>query len=172
MKETMLQAAVLVLFPALMIFAAVSDLFTMTISNRVSIALVLIFIPLAYFSGMAPADIAVHLAIGFAILVVTFGMFAFGWIGGGDAKLAAATAIWVGWDRLADYGLDAALTGGLLTLCILQLRRWPLPAWAHAVQWLPRLHDRNAGVPYGIALAAAGLFVYPETHLWTAALAG
>jgi prepilin peptidase CpaA len=44
--------------------------------------------------------------------------------------------------------------------------------WAHNVQWLPRLHDRNADVPYGIALAAAGLFVYPETHLWTAALAG
>lgn len=166
----MLQAAVLMLFPALMIFAAVSDLFTMTISNRVSIALAVIFVPLALLTGMPLADVGLHLALGFAILVLTFSMFAFGWIGGGDAKLAAATAIWVGWDRLADYGLDAALTGGLLTLCILQLRRWPLPAWAHSVQWLPRLHDRNAGVPYGIALAAAGLFVYPETHLWAAAL--
>jgi prepilin peptidase CpaA len=154
----------------LMIFAAVSDLFTMTISNRVSIALVVIFIPLAYLSGMTPADIGIHLAIGFGLLVVTFFMFAFGWIGGGDAKLAAATAIWVGWDQLADYGLDAALLGGVLTLGILQLRRWPLPEWANSVEWLPRLHDRNAGVPYGIALAAAGLFVYPETHLWVAAL--
>jgi prepilin peptidase CpaA len=164
----MLQAATLLLFPALMIFAAVSDLFTMTISNRVSIALVVIFVPLAYFGGMPAGDIGMHLAIGAAILVFTFALFAFGWIGGGDAKLAAATAIWIGWERLADYGLDAALVGGALTLAILQLRRWPLPAWAGAFDWLTRLHDRNAGVPYGIALAAAGLFVYPETSLWTA----
>ena len=165
----MLQTSTLLFFPALMIFAAISDLFTMTISNRISIALVCIFIPLAYFGGVAPTEIAFNLACGAAILVITFGMFAFGWIGGGDAKLAAATAIWIGWDRLGDYGLDAALLGGLLTLAILQLRKWPLPDWA-AFDWLLRLHDRKSGVPYGIALAIAGLIIYPETSLWTAAI--
>jgi len=166
----MLQAATLLFFPALMIFAAVSDLFTMTISNRVSIALAVVFVPLAARGGMPVGEIGIHLAIGAAILVLTFALFAFGWIGGGDAKLAAATAIWIDWDRLADYGLDAALIGGALTLAILQLRRWPLPVWAGPLAWLTRLHDKNAGVPYGIALAAAGLLVYPETSLWTHAV--
>ena len=164
----MLQVSTLLFFPALMIFAAVSDLFTMTISNRISIALVVIFIPLAYFGGVPLDIIGIHLACGAGVLVLTFCMFAFGWIGGGDAKLAAATAIWIGLDQLGDYGLDAALVGGALTLGILQLRKWPLPRWAHTADWLMRLHDRNAGVPYGIALAAAGLFVYPDTSVWTA----
>jgi prepilin peptidase CpaA len=167
----MLQASTLLLFPMLMMFAAISDLFTMTISNRISIALVLIFIPLAYFSGVTPAQLGVHLACGLGVLVLTFGMFAFGWIGGGDAKLAAATAVWMGWDRLGDYGVDAAIVGGALTLGILMFRNRPLPSWGLAVDWMTRLHDRKAGVPYGIALAIAGLFVYPDTSLWLATVA-
>jgi prepilin peptidase CpaA len=164
----MLEVATMFIFPALMVFAALSDLFTMTISNRISIALVVIYVPLAYASGVPLGDIGIHLACGAGILVVTFAMFAFGWIGGGDAKLAAATAIWVGWDHLGDYGLVAALIGGGLTLVILQYRKWPMPRWGLTIEWLERLHDRNAGVPYGIALAIAGLFVYPDTSLWIA----
>ena len=155
----MLQALTLILFPALMIFAAISDLFTMTISNRVSIALVVAFVPLAYFCGVAPAEIGLHVACGAGVLVLTFGMFAFGWIGGGDAKLAAATAVWVGWQALGNYGLQATLLGGALTLLLLQFRHLPMPGWGLRVGWLMRLHDPKVGVPYGIALAAAGLLV-------------
>jgi prepilin peptidase CpaA len=164
----MLQASTLLFFPMLMMFAAISDLFTMTISNRISIALVLIFVPLAYLGGVSLSEIGVHLACGAGILVLTFGMFALGWIGGGDAKLAAATAVWIGWDHLGDYGVDAALLGGVLTLAILMFRNRPLPRWGIAVDWMARLHDKNAGVPYGIALAIAGLFVYPDTSVWIA----
>ena len=167
----MLQVATLVLFPALMIFAALSDLFTMTISNRISIALVVIFLPFAFGAGMAASDIAVHVACGAGVLVLTFGMFAFGWIGGGDAKLAAATAVWMGWENLGDFGLDTALIGGVLTLLILNARHLPLPRWALGVDWITRLHERGAGVPYGIALAIAGLLIYPETGIWSAASA-
>ena len=165
----MIQVATLLLFPALMVFAGISDLFTMTISNRLSLALVALFIPLSYLSGVAGADIVLSLACGLGVLVATFAMFAFGWIGGGDAKLAAATVVWVGWDHLGDYGIYAAIGGGVLTLAILQLRKRPLPRWALALGWLTRLHDRDQGVPYGVALAAAGLLVFPQTSLWTAA---
>ncbi len=165
----MLYALTLTVFPALMAFAAFSDLFTMTISNRVSIALVAAFVPLAYCGGVAPAEIGVHLACGLGVLILTFAMFAFGWIGGGDAKLAAATAVWVGWGALGDYGLEAALVGGALTLFILHFRKWPLPGWGLSLGWLMRLHDQKAGVPYGIALAVAGVLVYPTTTLWLAA---
>lgn len=164
----MLHIATLALFPLLMVFAALSDLFTMTISNRISILLIIAFLPLALMAGLSGEAIAIHIACGVGVLVLTFTMFAFGWIGGGDAKLAAATAIWMGFDHLADYGLYSAMLGGLLTLALLSLRQVPLPSFALNVVWVERLHDRATGVPYGIALAAAGLLLYPETHLWTA----
>ncbi len=165
----MIELSVLAFFPALMAFAAFSDLFTMTISNFVSLALVALFFTLAVLLGMPAKEVALHAAAGGLMLVVTFLMFARNWIGGGDAKLAAATAVWVGWDNLADYGFQAAIIGGLLTLLILQFRRTPMPNWCLTIGWLMRLHDNKAGVPYGIALAAAGLLVYPETSLWSAA---
>ena len=167
----MLQIVTLVFFPAVMVFSALSDLFTMTISNRISIALVLVFFPFAFLAGLPLSEIGVHLACGFRVLVGTFTMFAMGWIGGGDAKLAAATALWIGWDRLLDYGTASALIGGGLTLALLAARQVPLPGFALSVGWITRLHEREAGIPYGIALAAAGLFVYPQTLLWTAAAA-
>ena len=167
----MLQLVTLVFFPAVMAFSALSDLFTMTISNRVSIALCLVFLPFALLAGLPAAAIGVHVACGFGVLLATFTMFALGWIGGGDAKLAAATALWIGWDRLLDFGTVSALFGGGLTLALLAARQVPLPRFALSVGWITRLHERDAGVPYGIALAAAGLFVYPQTLLWTAAVA-
>ncbi len=167
----MLQIVTLVFFPAVMVFSAFSDLFTMTISNRVSIALVLVFFPFAFLVGLSAPDIGLHLACGFGVLVGTFAMFAMGWIGGGDAKLAAATALWIGWDHLLDFGADSAMLGGALTLAILAFRRYSPPPFMVTSHWIMRLHERGGGVPYGIALAAAGLFVYPQTTLWTAAVA-
>lgn len=167
----MLQLVMMIVFPSLMMFAALSDLFTMTISNRISIALVLIFLPFAFFAGLTPAEIGLHLACGFGVLVLTFWMFAMNWIGGGDAKLAAATALWIGWGHIADYGLDSTMIGGALTLLILYVRKLPLPSWAARVPWIAHLHDRQTGVPYGIALAIAGLLIYPETMVWNAVVA-
>ncbi len=164
-----LPGATLVLFPALMVFAAFSDLFTMTISNWVSIALALAFFFLAFALGVPLGDIGQHILCGLAVLTLTFLFFAFGWIGGGDAKLASATALWLGFDHLLDYGLYAALSGGALTLLILMLRRWPLPPALVTHDWIARLHDNDNGVPYGIALAIAGLLLYPETRIWLSA---
>lgn len=165
----MLELATLVLFPALMAYAAVSDLLTMRISNRVSIALVAAFLALALTSGM-PLQVVlmVHIACGAAVLILTFALFSFGWIGGGDAKLAAATAVWLGWPNLFDYGLQASILGALLTIGILYLRKYRLPERLRNRQWLARLHAAGNGVPYGIALAVAGLAIYPETAVWTA----
>jgi prepilin peptidase CpaA len=78
----------------------------------------------------------------------------------------------MGFDHLAEYGLGSALLGGALTLAILQFRRLPMPSWAQARIWIMRLHDKNNGVPYGVALAAAGLVLYPETRIFLATLSG
>jgi len=153
----------LVLFPAMMAFAASSDLITMTISNRVSLILVGGFLALAFATGMGATDMLWHIGAAAVVLVVAFGFFIQGWIGGGDAKLAAATALWLGFDHLLPYLLYASLFGGALTLLLLQFRMAPLPRMLARQEWLQRLHRKDGGVPYGIALAVAALAVYPET---------
>jgi prepilin peptidase CpaA len=153
----------LLLFPAMMAFAASSDLFTMTISNRVAIVLVAGFFALALASGMAPAEMLAHVGAALAVLAVTFLFFARGWIGGGDAKLAAATALWLGFDHLLAYLLYASIFGGILTLMMLRFRLMPLPSALAGQEWVKRLHRLDGGVPYGIALAAAALLIYPDT---------
>jgi prepilin peptidase CpaA len=159
----------LMLFPAMMAFAASSDLLTMTISNRVSLILIAGFFALAVASGMGVADIFDHIGAGCLVLLVAFGFFTRGWIGGGDAKLAAATALWLGFDYLLHYLLYASLLGGALTLLLVRFRMSPLPPALARQEWLERLHRKDAGVPYGIALAAAALAIYPDTP-WMAAL--
>jgi prepilin peptidase CpaA len=153
----------LALFPALMAFAASSDLLTMTISNRLSLALAGGFFLLTIITGMSLPALGMHLAAAALVLVISFGFFAMGWIGGGDAKLAAATALWFGFDYLLDYLVYASLFGGVLTILLIQFRRLPLPGPLARQAWILRLHEAGGGVPYGIALAAAALAVYPKT---------
>jgi prepilin peptidase CpaA len=160
----------LMLFPAMMAFAASSDLLSMRISNRVSLTLVGGFFVLALLGGMSTADILLHVSAASVVLVMAFACFAYGWIGGGDAKLAAATALWMGFDHLLPYLVYASLLGGALTLALLQFRMAPLPCWLASRSWVQRLHDRDGGVPYGIALAVAALVVYPDTPWMAAAM--
>jgi prepilin peptidase CpaA len=135
----------------------------MTISNRVSLLLAGGFFALAVFSGMGTTEILLHLGAGAVVLVMAFGFFARGWIGGGDAKLAAATALWLGFDHLLPYVIYASVFGGALTILLLQFRLAPLPIWLASEDWVQRLHGKEGGVPYGIALAAAALAIYPDT---------
>lgn len=158
----MIHLLALVLFPALMAYAAATDLLTMTIPNRISLALVAAFPVFAVAAGMSGVAVAMHVGAGALVLAVCFGMFAFGWIGGGDAKLASATALWLGFETLSEYLLLAALGGGMLTILILVLRGVSLPGFAREWVWLARLHDRRGGVPYGIALAGAAVLVYAD----------
>jgi prepilin peptidase CpaA len=153
----------LTLFPTLMAFAASSDLLTMTISNRVSIVLVAGFFALAVMSGMAMTEVLSHVGAGAVVLVVSFGFFARGWIGGGDAKLAAATAIWFGFGYLMNYLVYASLLGGALTFLLIEFRLVPLPGLLAGQFWAQRLHRQGGDIPYGIALAGAALLVYPDT---------
>jgi prepilin peptidase CpaA len=162
----MLDFSVLVVFPALMAYAAFSDLFTMTISNWISVVLIAAFVGIALLAGVPASTILLHLACGLSVLAITFVLFSLGQIGGGDAKFAATTALWLGFEHLAEFGLVASLLGGVLTLGILAFRRLPLPDWARGRVWIDRLHDAKVGAPYGIALASAGVLLYPESLLF------
>src|SRR5262245_59008594 len=153
----------LLLFPAIMAFAASSHLLTVSISNRMSLSLAAGCFLLSLIMGISLQAFGMHLAAAAMVLVIAFMFSLRGWIGGGDAKLAAATALWFGFDHLLDYMVYASLFGGALTLAILQFRKLPLPAVFARQPWILRLHETGGGVPYGIALAAAALLIYPKT---------
>ncbi len=167
----MLEYPLLLVFPLAMAFAGVMDLLTFTIPNRVSLALLAGFLAAAPLVGMPWAIFFSHLGAGLAMLLVGFAMFSRGWIGGGDAKLMAAAALWLGLDSLLIYLMWTALLGGGLALLLLGYRRFLPPVWLVRQPWAMRLHDPKEGIPYGIALAAAGLLVYPSTA-WMSAFAG
>ena len=159
----MLEYPLSLVFPVAMAFAAANDLLTMTIPNRISIALVAAFLLVAPLHHLSGAEFLQHLAAGGIVLLAGIAMFAFGWMGGGDAKLLAATSLWFGLDGLAPYLSQVATLGGFLAVAILLYRQYvpvgalPGPAWAL------RLHAKGSGIPYGLAIAAAALIMYPHT---------
>jgi prepilin peptidase CpaA len=154
---------ILAIFPAAMTLAAVTDLFTLTVPNRIVLALALLFLVAAPLAGLGLADIGIHAGLALVALALGFALFSLGLVGGGDAKLFAASCLWLGPQAILPYALYAALIGGALALLLLFWRAQPLPAMLASKGWLVRLHSPDEGMPYGIALAAAGLLAYPHS---------
>lgn len=157
----------LLVFPAAMVFAGAMDLLTMTIPNRISLFLIAAFAIAAPLAGLSLHDVMIHLATGAAVLAIGIGLFSVGCLGGGDAKLLAAAALWFGTDNLVMYIAQVAIFGGVLALGILLYRRVPVAGFS-IPPWAERLHEKNCGIPYGIAIAAAALKMYPTTPWFTA----
>jgi prepilin peptidase CpaA len=160
---------VMMVLPLLLALAAGWDLASYTIPNLVPAAIAAAFLIFAALTGLAGAAWGAHLAAGVVALVAGFALFAARWIGGGDAKLFAATALWFGFGDLLSYAVIAALLGGVLTVALLAVRRVPLPAALIRQGWIARLHDHKSGVPYGVALAAGALVVLPTAQILRAA---
>ena len=168
----MLEALIFVVFPFCMVFAAVSDTLSMTIAHRVPLLLVAGFAVVAPLTGMEWAAYGWHFAAGAVVLAATFCLFALGGMGGGDAKLLAATTLWIGFRiELLQYMVYASLLGGALTLLVLYFRGSPLSTFTANNLFLRHFANEKAGIPYGVALGATGLLIYPSTPLMQWALA-
>ena len=101
--------------------------------------------------------------IGFGTLVIGFILFARNVIGGGDAKLLAATVLWVGLPGLALFLFHVALSGAVLAMFLIAFRKAPaLPFYAQA-PWLLRLHQEPKDIPYAVAICAGGLLSFQQT---------
>ena len=161
-----LEYPLLLVFPAAMAFAGSMDLLTMTIPNRISLALIAGFIIAGPVTGMSMEQFGWHLGAGLSVLACTIAMFALGWMGGGDAKLLAAAALWVGFENLPLFFGMVGLLGGLLAIIVLGYRYLPLAALP-IPDWAARLHKAGGGIPYGIAIAGGALLVYPHTYWFT-----
>jgi prepilin peptidase CpaA len=162
----MLEALIFVIFPFCMLFAAISDMLSMTIANRVAVVLMATFAIVAPLTGMGWAEYAWHFAAGGSVLLVTFALFALGGMGGGDAKLMAATAVFMGFNiHLVEYLVISAFLGGVLTVAILAYRNSALAVFTSRNLFLRHFADDAVGIPYGIALGIGGLMAYPSSPL-------
>ncbi len=166
----MLEFALFLFFPAAMALAGSMDLFTMTIPNRITVGLVIGFVAVLPFAPPGWWGLASHLGAFALMLAIGVLMFSQGWCGGGDAKLLAATALWLGLERMLDYLVIVSIAGGVLVLALLMFRAITPPLWMLNQGWAMRLHEKAGGVPYGIALAVGGLWIYPNTT-WLSHLA-
>ncbi|WP_416356431.1 A24 family peptidase [Aureimonas phyllosphaerae] len=150
----------LLAFPLAMVAAAASDLASMTISNRLVVLLSAVFPLFAFAAGMPPGAIALHGAAGLAVLAITFGCFAAGWMGGGDAKLLAAASLWLGpTPLLLTFVVWTSIFGGALTLMFLLARTCLSPTTGRPA--VDRLLEPSTGIPYGVAIGLAGLAITP-----------
>lgn len=156
----------LLMFPAAMAYAASMDLLTMTIPNRISILLVGSFLLLAPLAGFAWPAFGMHIAAGALMLAVGIVMFSLGWVGGGDAKLIAGVALWLGFEQLLPFLVTMVIVGGGLAALLLMYRRFVPAGYAMMTVWSERLYAKETGIPYGLAIAAAGLWVYPKTAMF------
>ena len=156
-----------ILFPLGMVYAGLMDLFTLKIRNVLVLALAATWLVLAPLAGFSPAEMGASATVAGFVFALTFGFFSFGWIGGGDAKLASVAALWFAPEQAFVFFLYAAMLGGLLTLVILTLRRSLLPVTLYRVPWIAQLQNPRSGVPYGAAMAPAALLVFPDSAWFT-----
>lgn len=162
--------ASLMAFTTMMIYAALQDASTMMIRNRLVLTLVGAYVVCAPLVGFDMTTMALGFATGAVVLAITFTLFAFGLIGGGDAKFAAATAIWLGPQATPAFLVYAMLIGGGLAIVLLALRRVPLPGSLDDHAWIARLRAPETGIPYALAMAPAALLALPTTT-WFAYIA-
>lgn len=160
----LLSTALLAVFPALVIVAALRDATTMTIPNWLSLALIVVFAPAAFAAGLSLQQTAICLGVGAAALALGFMLFALRWIGGGDAKLFAAAALWLGLPGALPFLVWTALAGGALALALLSARRAvAFTGIAVRPPWLERLLTPDGDIPYGIAIATGALVAFTES---------
>lgn len=168
MSLVVFEHVLILVFPAVMAFGAAMDLLTMTIPNRITLGLAAAFFFVAPLMGLSIGEIMMHVAVGSLVLIFGILLFAVGGFGGGDAKLLAAAALWIGLDQLVPFLTYVTLFGGALAIAILLYRSNAL-VHPRTPDWAVKLHKQGTGIPYGIAIASSALLIYPHTS-WFASL--
>lgn len=151
------------LLPFLAVVAAISDFMTLRIPNWLNGVIALAFFPMALITGMPAEAILWHGLASLAVLAVGFGLFSAGLIGGGDAKLLAAVALWIGWTQLPPFLVITALAGGVLALAMKVWQMLRIEGEIHEISWAKRLFGTKMDLPYGVAIAAGAILAFPGT---------
>lgn len=150
------------ILPFSTIAAAYQDVRYLRIPNPISIALAVLYLPVALFSPLAITEIALSYAVGLVVLVAGAVLFWRGIIGGGDAKLLAAVAIWVGWPGIGPFLFGVAIFGGVFALLFVSLRFVPSVITRKFLPWLGDVEILRQKMPYGLAIMASSLLYFPK----------
>jgi prepilin peptidase CpaA len=153
MQADFLPLCLVGILAALLIWAAVTDIRSRTISNRLN-AIIALLAPLFWLShGLSPwPDMAIQVGLSLGVLCVFAALFALGMMGGGDVKMLAALALWLPTGALVMLLVLMALIGGIVTVVTV-------------------IHHKLSGktgqaeIPYGVAISLAGLWVIGEPYL-------
>jgi prepilin peptidase CpaA len=167
----MIEPILLAMVCAAAITGAVYDLSTFTIPNWISLGLLALFPASALATGLSLGDAGIHLAVGAGALLVGMALFAGGIVGGGDAKLFAALALYMGLQSVIPYVFAVALAGGVLAALLLVMRWLPVRVFLSRFVWMQKLSGAGVGVPYGVAIAAGAIVALPATQLFASATA-
>lgn len=166
----MYNAAVFLILPICLVLASLTDFLEMKIPNRIPAILAASFFLIMPFSGLGLVEIGWHLAAALMVFAVCFTLFALNVMGGGDAKILTAAALWFGFNTaLFEFLAFTGYIGGLLTVAVILLRaNWD--KLATVGMKLPQTLMVANKIPYAIAIGAAGLIAYPSSPLVVAAI--
>ncbi|WP_409432514.1 prepilin peptidase [Litorimonas sp. RW-G-Af-16] len=158
-------------FVACMLVAAFKDATTFTIPNWISLAIIAAFIAVVPFTWQGVGVLGEHVLVGLAFFAAGFTMFALGWLGGGDAKMMAATALWWTWPDAVTYIFSTTVVGLGLAVVIILGRNF-IPVRVLTSPWTHKIFKEEKNMPYGIALAAGGVITLLQSDIYMQALAG
>jgi prepilin peptidase CpaA len=171
----MISLFMLALFVFLMSLAAISDLRFYRIPNKLVLAVAFLFVLAAPAAGMPLQIVLWHLLAGVLLFALGYGLFSARLIGGGDAKLIAAAALWVGWTALPHFLLYTALAGGALAIGMLiwELIRMhvELTSANPEASLIKRITSLKPDLPYGVAIALGACAALPSAW-WASSLPG
>lgn len=161
----MIASVIFLVFPLCLVLAALTDFLEMTIPNRIPLILAGAFLFVAPFVGMSWPVFGLHLAAAAIVFFSCFALFALNVMGGGDAKLLTAAALWFGLNAtLLSFLVTVAYLGGILTIVILLIRARSSTVLAMGLP-LPNSILMAKKIPYAIAIGGAGLISYPQSPL-------
>lgn len=159
----MYETLILSIFPLMVVVAGISDFFTLKIPNWLNGVIAVSVVPFVFFAGMPLELFAWHIIAGLVAFVVGFILFSANIIGGGDAKMLAACAVWVGWDVLMEFALVTAFAGGALVIALKLWVFFEKRKDTKGMDWAKNFLSKKPQLPYGIAIAAGGVIVFPAT---------
>ena len=153
MQSGSVSIGLMILLGVMMIAAAVSDLRSRTISNGLNAAMALLAIPFWIAAGWSIwPDIPLQFGAAFAVFLLFAGLFAIGAMGGGDVKMIGAVMLWIPLPLFVPMLTIMAIGGGILSAIML-------------IYMKLRPSEKAAEVPYGVAIAAAGLWALHQQYL-------
>ncbi|HKX88553.1 MAG TPA: prepilin peptidase [Sphingopyxis sp.] len=153
MERTTITLGLMTILGLMMIAAAISDIRSRTISNGLNAAMAVLAIPFWIAGGLALwPDVPLQFGAAFAVFLVFAGLFAIGAMGGGDVKMIGAVMLWIPLPLILPALTIMAVGGGILSAVML-------------IHMKLRPSDKPVEVPYGVAIAAAGLWALHQHYL-------